>query len=60
MEPNGKLKEINIKICMSYYFDDIIEIEDFDLVNILIDGNSYKIGLFCNILYKSLIAALAY
>ena len=30
MESNDKVKEINTKICTSYYFDDIIKIEDFD------------------------------
>ena len=39
MERNDELKEINIKSC---YFDDIIEIEDFDLDNILIDEKSYE------------------
>ena len=37
MVSNDKLKEIDIKNCMCYYFDDIIKIEDFDLDNILID-----------------------
>ena len=37
MISNDKLKEIDIKNCMCYYFDDIIKIEDFDLDNILID-----------------------
>ena len=36
-ESNDKLKEINIKNYMCYYFNDIIKIEDFDLENILID-----------------------
>ena len=37
MDFNHVLKEINIKKCICYYFDDIIKIEDFDLDNILID-----------------------
>ena len=37
MISNDKLKEIDIKNCMCYNFDDIIKIEDFDLDNILID-----------------------
>ena len=37
MISNDKLKEIDIKNCKCYYFDDIIKIEDFDLDNILID-----------------------
>ena len=34
MESNNKLKEINIKNCTCYYFDDIVKIEDFDFDNI--------------------------
>ena len=30
MESNNKLKEIDIKNCTCYYFDDIIKIEDFN------------------------------
>ena len=30
MESNDKLKEIEIKNCKHYYFDDIIKIENFD------------------------------
>ena len=36
MESNDKLNEIDIKNRTCYYFNDIIEIEDFDLDNILI------------------------
>ena len=32
MEHNDELKEIDIKNCTCYCFDDIIEIEDFNLV----------------------------
>ena len=32
----------NIKNRLSYCFDDIIKIEDFDFDNILIDEKSYK------------------
>ena len=42
MERNDKLKEINIKNCTCYYFDDIIKFEDLDLNNILIDEKPYK------------------
>ena len=34
------LKEINIKNCTCYYFNDIIKIEDFDFDNILLDEKS--------------------
>ena len=48
MISNDKLKEIDIKNCMCYYFDDIIRIAEFDLDDILIDKKSSY-----NILYKS-------
>ena len=54
-ESNDKLKEIAIKNCMCYYFNDIIKIEDFDLDNILIDEKSHENILVYNILYKNLI-----
>ena len=37
MESNDKLKEIDIKNCPCYYFDDIIKIEGCDPYNTLID-----------------------
>ena len=37
MESNDKSKEIYIKNCTCYYFDDIIKIENFDFDNISID-----------------------
>ena len=55
MESNDKLKDIDIKNCTCYYFDDIIKIEYFYLDNILIDEKSYKNVLVYNISYKSLI-----
>ena len=55
MESNDKLNEIDIRNRTCYYFDDIIEIQDFDLDNILIDGKSYENILFYNISYKRLI-----
>ena len=55
MESNDKLKEIDIKNHMCYYFNDIIKIEDFDLDNIFIDEKSYESILVYNISYKSLI-----
>ena len=54
MESNDELKEINIKNCTCYYFDDIIKTKDFDLYNILIDEKSYKNVLVYNILYNIL------
>ena len=55
MESNDKLNEIDIKNRTYYYFNDIIEIEDFDLDNILIGEKSYENILFYNISYKILI-----
>ena len=55
MEGNVKLKDIDIKNCTCYYFDDMIKIEDFDLDNILTDKKSYENILVYNISYKSLI-----
>ena len=40
---------------MCYYFDDIIELEDFDLDNILIDEKSHENILNHHISYKALI-----
>ena len=34
MESSNKLKEVDVKNRTCYYFDDIIEIENFDLGNI--------------------------
>ena len=42
MESNNKLKEINIKNCMCYYFDDIIRIDDSNFDNILTNEISYE------------------
>ena len=39
---NNEYKKVYIKIRTSYYFDDIIKLEDFDLDNILIDKKSYE------------------
>ena len=45
-----ELKEIDIKNCMRYYFDEIIKIEDFDF-DILLDEKSDKNILACDISY---------
>ena len=49
MESNNKLKEVDIKNCTCYYFNDITKIEDEE---------SYKNILVHNISYKNLIAKL--
>ena len=38
----NELKEINIKNCTYYCFDDTINIKDFHLKNIKVDKNSFK------------------
>ena len=55
MESNDELKEIDIKDCIWYYFNDIIKTEDFDFDNILIDEKSYENILVYDISYKSVI-----
>ena len=42
MESNHKLKEINIKNLICYYFDDIIKFEHFHFDNIMLNEKSYK------------------
>ena len=60
MNSNDELKEINIKNRTCYYFDAIINIEDFNLDNILIDEQSHENILVYNISYKTLIDAKPY
>ena len=36
MENNDEFKEIDLKNCMCYYFNDITKIEDFNLDNIFV------------------------
>ena len=57
MVSNDKLKEINIKNRLCYYFNDMIKIEDFDFDNILLDEKSYENILIYDISYKILIDA---
>ena len=51
------MKEINIRNCTCYYFDDLIKIEDFGFDNTLLDEKSYKNVLFYDISHKTLIDA---
>ena len=54
MESNDKLKQIIIKNCTCYCFDEIIEIEDFDFDDILLDEKSQEnilvYGISCKFL----------
>ena len=52
---NNEFKKVCIKNRTCYYFDNIIELEDFDTDNILIDEQSHKNILIYNISYKNLI-----
>ena len=49
-----KVKEIDIKKRTYYFFDDIINIENFDLNNIKIDEKSYESILICYIGYVTI------
>ena len=57
MESNDKLKEIDIKNCAFYNFDNIIKFDDFVFDDIIIDEKSYQNILVYNILYETLIGA---
>ena len=57
MKSNAELKEIDIKDCTRYYFDDIIKIVDFYFDNFLFIDNSHGNILIYDISYKTLIGA---
>ena len=57
---NSEFKKVLIKNCTCYYFDDIIQLEDFDLDNILIDKKSHENIFIYGISYKSFIENLTY
>ena len=46
MDSNNELKEFDIKNHTCYYFDDIIEIENFNFGNILIDEKTHRKEIF--------------
>ena len=52
---NNEFKKDRIKNGTSYYFDDLIQLEDFDTNNILIDEKSHENILVHDISYKTLI-----
>ena len=56
MGSNVKLKQIDIKNCTCYYFNDMIKIQNFHFDKILI-GEKYENILAYKISYKTLIAA---
>ena len=50
---NTKLKEVDIKNGICYYFDHIINSNDFDLDNILFDEKSYETISIYDVAYKT-------
>ena len=54
MENNGIENLMKNRTC--YYFDDIIEIKDFDFNNFLLDEKSFENILIYDILHKTLIS----
>ena len=52
---NNEFKKVIIKNCTSYYFDDIIKLEYFDLDNILIYEKSHENILIYDISCKTLV-----
>ena len=42
MESIDELKEVDIKDCTCYYFDDIMRVGHFDFNNVLLGKKSYK------------------
>ena len=53
MESKDTLKEIDIKNCICYYFDDILRLTNFGYNNILLDEKSYENILIYNISCKN-------
>ena len=51
---SNKIKDIDIKSCTYYFFNDIINIENFSPNNINIDEKSYKKILIYNIGYVTI------
>ena len=54
---NNEFRQVFVKNCTCYYFNDIIKLEDFDIDNILIDEKSHKNILIYGISYKTLIGS---
>ena len=56
MEIN-EFKKVGIKIRMCYFFDDIIEIQNFDFDNNILDEKWEDNNLMYDVLYKIMIGA---
>ena len=54
---NNETKKVGIKNRMSYYFDDIIKIQDFDFGNILLEEKSYENVFIYDVSCKTFIGA---
>ena len=54
---NNEFRQVFVKNCTCYYFNDMIKLEDFDIDNILIDEKSHKNILIYDISYKTLIGS---
>ena len=57
MESKDELKEIDIKHCMCYYFDDIMRVIDIDFNDISLNKKSYENILIYDISYKTFMVA---
>ena len=53
MESKDKLKEIDIKNRMCYYFDVIMKARDIDSGNIFLNEKIYKNILICDVSHKT-------
>ena len=59
MESKDKLKKIDIKNRMCYYFDVIMKARDIDSGNIFLNEKIYKNILICDVSYKTFMGSKA-
>ena len=57
MESKDESKEIDIKNCICYYFDDIIRLRDFGYNSIFLHEKSYENILIYDISYKTFMSS---
>ena len=48
----NEIKEINIKNCIYYYFDDLVNVNNLRLKNIIIDEKFINDSVICHIRYQ--------
>ena len=53
----NEYKKVSIKNCGCYYFDDIINFEDFDFENIFLDKKLNENFFICDLSQKTLVGA---